>query len=328
MEQLRHKNPEAEFHHELELLAEKHLGGQLDLHLLPYNPIQHPDQQLTCLHNPINTETNLETINFYATAAAGEAVFPGRFQYLAGAFNERRDLLDTISHYLKDGKNIALVTNHSQLHDIAIAQGALIYALQDPELIPNNAIVISKLITRIEAFGLPATSVVGNLAHCFFSIPRTKSIFRSSIDNDVATIANTDMIRRLGSFMNEPAGKLVAIAPSGSTDERHIEDNTLRKLTMQRMSSGTAMLLNQFDYVLPVAIWLEARQDRYSISIGDIKKLHDSEAHNVMNWLAAEISHLAGVTTEYEEERLGGRERFVKLGQNVAERVEQIFRPY
>ncbi|MBA2279233.1 hypothetical protein H0V99_02220 [Candidatus Saccharibacteria bacterium] len=324
MERDRALDSEVALHDELTRLGQKHEGGDLGLVLMNYDPVNHDDQRLSHVMNPISPDTNFDTIRLYASSALGNR-YPDRFERMVEVFEARTDLLNNIRTDLVEGKNIALITNHGKLEDIPIVQAALVCALGDEKYIKRNAIVVSKILTRLEAFGLPASSVLSYLGHTFFSIPRSKSIFRSGIDNDIAQEENAIMLNALQQYIEE-GGKMVAIAPSGSTDERNYKFDDLTGLTLQRMSSGTANLLLLFDRILPVSVWLEAPKGHKFLTIGELLSVRaktETSIHECMEWIAGETAGLARVTTVYESDRLTGIARAKKIGKLISERANK-----
>jgi|GEM_PF-4679266 hypothetical protein len=303
--------PDERLHHELDKIGSKHAGGVLGLEFIDFEP-NNPDvyyQKIEVTHVPVNETADFATIDLYANIAMGEKK-PERFNQFVQGFRNRRDLVNQLRMDLNDGKNVALITNHGYLHDIPITQAALVRALNDESLIANGAIVISKLLTRYKALGMEhAVKILQNLGTTFFSLPRTKTFYKTTIDIDTAKDINTPMMQDLQTFM-QPGGRLVALAPSGSLDEREYRRQKLIEIRLQRMSSGTTKLLTTFDRVLPVAVWLDAKTGQEWFSIGEItiiKNAADSE--RAMEWIAGEIERLARVPTQYEAQRLHGVEK-------------------
>lgn len=227
---------------------------------------------------------------------------------------------------LQDGKNIGNISEHTSLYGIALLQAAQILARGEEHYVRRNATVMSKLITRLSVFGgMPATDALGNLGRSYFSVPRTKSIFRSGIDNNLATEANQAMLEDLHEFLGV-GGQTVAIAPSGGIDERKYHRGRLQSISMQRMSSGTARLLAGLDRLLPAALWLDAPKGQPWFKIGELtQSVHGSpdKAHESMEWLADALSSLARVPVEYEAERLHGAMRAKELGEGLAEKGKE-----
>lgn len=318
---------ELKFHAELGRLAGKHLGGVLGLELLPYDPTQRPDQRLDTTHFDIGPDASLASIRGLAGIALQNDK-TGRLDELVEAFRSRRDLMIHMNMDLEDGKNIGNISEHTSLYGIAILQAAQILARGEERYVRRNATVMSKLITRLSVFGgMPATDVLSNLGRSYYSVPRTKSIFRSGIDNDLATEANHAMLEDLHEFLGV-GGQTIAIAPSGSIDERTYHRGRLQSISMQRMSSGTARLLAGLDRLLPAAIWLDAPKGQPWFKIGELtESVRDSpdKAHETMEWLADALSSLARVPVEYEAERLHGAQRAKELGEELAEKSKDTY---
>jgi hypothetical protein len=328
MEHTRQTSAEEELHQELSKLARKHIGGVLGLQLLPYKPETYPEQALGRTYRDVDPDTTLDTVRLIAGMALGGEK-TRRFEQLTAGFMARPDMLNNIRMDLADGRNIALITDHSSLEGIAYAQAALISALGDKDLLHNNGIILSKLLTRLSVFGgQPATDILSKLGRSLFSVPRSKSIFRSGIDNDIATQTNEAMLLDLDAFLR-PGGRIVALAPSGSLDERRFHRGQLQSLTLQRMSSGTAHTLAKFDRILPAALWLEASASHEWFAIGsltDTAKGDPAGAHRQMEWLADAVSGLARVPAEYEKERMTGIERARELGREALENAQRLRR--
>lgn len=292
-------------HKELGKLGIKHTGGDLQLELIEHNPIRYTYQRIGQVKFPSAEDASLETIRFYAGIALDNQN-TGRFDELVDAFQSRRDLMNHTRIDIEDGKNSADVTEHSSLHGVALFRAAKLVALNNPEYVKRSAIVVSKLITRLQAFGgVPAPEALSQMAATYFSVPRTDSIFHSGIDEELAAILNRPMLDAIQNQLVHD-GIDAAIAPSGSIDEKVIKDGELSGINMQRMSSGSARLLSKFDRILPGALWLDAPAGRPWYWIGEITgsvKNNPERAHELMNTIADAQSGLARVPVHYREDR-------------------------
>jgi hypothetical protein len=311
---------ECEFHEHADKLLTKHLGGTLGLQAIEFNPIAREDQRLAVTHRRAAPHASLAGLRYLGNAVLGEE----RLAELEEAFLSRPDLLNNRRMDLARGMNIGTITNHSALHDIAVVQAVELLALKDESLISRSATMLSKLITRLEVNieglpPLPTTDVADLTGASFLSIPRTKSIYRSRMSNNVAELTNPHMLLALQEWLST-GGKRLAIAPSGSIDE--LEDGVLH---LQRMSSGTANTISLLDRVLQVAINLDAQPGERWFSIGDYTdQTHNKpdESHKLMESIAVELSVMRAMPVEYEQERLRGKDLGREIFHKIIEKAE------
>ena len=122
-----------------------------------------------------------DTVLLYASAA-----FPGFERVLLSLFRDPQmeALLNSIYQLtVNEGANVAVVTNHGQIIDIALVMGALLMALSDPdrsfgvlgehssyeELVPRVNVLVSRMVTTRQAFNVPAIQILQGGSRTFFS---------------------------------------------------------------------------------------------------------------------------------------------------------------
>lgn len=67
---------------------------------------------------------------------------------------------------------------------------------------------------------------------------------------------------------------------------------------LQPLYNGTISLMRSCDYVLPVAVSLDARCA--AVSVGSLTKLaEDEDCHRIMDWIALAHQEVTGVPTIY-----------------------------
>jgi hypothetical protein len=316
-------DPTSELHKQFEVWAGDNSGRTLPFELLRFDPNAFRGQALGEVFIPANKASTFDIIHGYAIPASGEK-HPKRFETMVRAFSARQDLLNNILLDIADGKNIAVISGHGEMQDIPLIQAALICALDDEGLIPHNGIVVNKMLSRLGIYGLPTLEVLSYLGNTFLSIPRSKKALATQINSDTADKENKLMLRRMRRFMQK-GGRIIAMAPSGSTDVRVENGNgDVSEIIMQRMSSGTADQLTKFDRVLPVAAWLQSDEDS-CVEIGQLQEVQThQEAHELMKWIAVQTIPLAGLPVRYEshEERQDNFERIRNFGKGIVEKVE------
>lgn len=289
-------------------MASSHLGGPLDLSLMPFNPIGREDQRLNVTHHEANPAANLEIIRMLGERIIG----PKRVDEFISAYRARPDLMDARRMDIERGLKTGLVTNHRVIHDIAVVQALELLALGQERYIPRSALIMSKLITRFEVdtgdFGImPATDVLAFTGRSYFSIPKTKSSYHALKGSRIADHTNPHMLEDLYGWL-EQGGARLAVAGSGSTDR-----DTHGVITMQRINSGTARLFADLDRILPIAVDLLADEDKPWFSIGrytDIARNDPEAAHFIMEGIGYDLSRLIGKPVQYEATRYFDTDEF------------------
>ncbi len=264
-------------------------------------------------------------------ALFGNAAYRGFDSVLVEAFADPAvaHLLNDLHHRLvHEGANVALVTNHGQIIDIALVLGALVMALSDPErsygvlgesatleeISARSNVLVSRMVTTRQAFGIPAIQVLEHFTRTFLSIPQTASRRRSRLTPELVR-ANNDVMRRELDRRLDGGGQLVAMAASGSQDLslaanlaqrvqaswrqfRGEEPRETPSLHLQPLYRGTISLMIQTRDVLPVSLSLEPAHP--SCVIGPITRVRDDDdCHRVMEWIADAHEQATGVHTVY-----------------------------
>lgn len=275
---------------------------------------------------PVAT-TNVETALLYARAA-----FPDFDEVILSAFTDptRADLLVSLYNLLfVDGHNVALVTNHGQIIDIALVVAAIFVAMADEDrefgvlgdtVTPAqmgdrcNTLVSRMVVTR-QAFGLPALHVTQTVTRVFLSLPQTVSRRRSKIDPSLVRANNALMRFELENQLAK-GGQLLAMAASGSQDltipqlmskaraawrsRRGDDPGEEPTLHLQPLYNGTISLMRTCDYVLPVAVSLDGRCP--AVVVGSLTRLKDDDdCHRVMDWIALAHQRATGIPTIYHQ---------------------------
>jgi len=264
-------------------------------------------------------------------ALFGNAAYRGFDSVLRAAFDDPAvaHLLNDLHHRLvQEGANVALVTNHGQIIDIALVLGALVMALSDPErsfgVLGESAtiediahrcnVLVSRMVTTRQAFGIPAIEVLEHFTRTFLSIPQTASRRRSRLTPELVRANNAVMRHELGRRL-EGGGQLVAMAASGSQDLslaanlvqrvhaswrqwRGEEPRESPSLHLQPLYRGTISLMLEARDVVPVSLSLEPAHP--ACVIGGITRVRDDDdCHRVMEWIAAAHEGATGIHTVY-----------------------------
>lgn len=270
--------------------------------------------------------SGLETVDLYAHAA-----FPEFDRVLAEPFADPRNdhLFNSVRNLLfHENQNVALVTNHGEIIDIALVLGAFLLAMCSPErtfgvlderveldeLAERINVLVSRMVVTQAALGVPAMQVLQIGARTFLSIPQTASRRRAKLDADAARANNVVMRHELGEQLGK-GGQILAMAASGSQDlslaaglmakarnswlkRRGDEPPEESTLHLQPLYDGTMKLMQSCDYVLPVAISLDPAHP--CCVLGEMTKLGEADdCHRVMDWIAAAHQEATGVPTLY-----------------------------
>lgn len=270
--------------------------------------------------------TDVETVALY-----GRGSFPGFDKVLLSVFNdpENDHLWNEVYLRLLFGEsNLALVTNHGQIVDIAVVLGALVVAMCNrerrygvlgetahlDELAPRLNLVVSRMVATRQAFGIPACSVLANFCRTFFSIPQTVTRRKARLDPALVRASNTVMRKHLADQLAQ-GGQLLAMAASGSQDlslagslanrvraawrARQGEDRTEGpSLHLQPLQRGTMSMMTACEFVLPVSMSFDPAHP--AVVLGQITRVDDEDdCHRVMEWIAAAHQQATGIASVY-----------------------------
>jgi hypothetical protein len=273
-------------------------------------------------------QTGIETMQLYCHAAN-----PDFDTVLAQPFDDPSldHLIASIYHGLvNEGINIALVTNHGQIHDIALVLAALVLALCNDErtfgvlgertnleeISLKCNLLLSRMVAATQVFSVPTTQVLQSMCRTFYSVPQTASRRRAKLDPELARANNLVMRDHLERQLAD-GGQLLAMAASGSQDislasglarkvrsawrqRRGEERSDTPSLHLQPLYNGTINLMLTCHYVLPVAISLDKKHP--ACVVGGLTRVRTSEdCHDVMHWIAAAHEQATGIDTVYHQ---------------------------
>ncbi len=269
--------------------------------------------------------SNIETLELYVKAA-----YPDVDKVITPAFTDPRNdhLLTSLYHLLfTENANVALVTNHGQIIDIAIVMGALQSALMAPgrsfgvlgerttldETAERANVLVSRMVATRQAFNIPALQLLQSGTRTYLTVPQTHSRRRSRLDPDLARANNLVMRNELNERMAR-GGQLLAMAASGSQDlmlpklmqkaraawrqRRGDDPGETNTLHLQPLYDGTIKLMRSCSYVLPVAICLDPSTP--ACVLGGLTRVReDEDCHRTMDWIALAHQEATGVPTIY-----------------------------
>ncbi len=290
---------------------------------LPYTPALSFHDPSVVVVEP--EPTNIETLELYARAA-----YPDFDKVLATAFMDPLNdhLLTELYHLLvNEGENVAMVTNHGQIIDIALVIGALQSALMAPdrsfgvlgqratldEMAERCNVLVSRMVTTRQAFNVPALQVLQCGTRTYLTVPQTANRRRSKLDPELARANNTVMRYELDERL-AGGGQLLAMAASGSQDlalpkmmqkarsawrqRRGDDPGEVPTLHLQPLYDGTISLMRSCRYVLPVAICLDPASP--ACVLGGMTRVREKDdCHRIMDWIALAHQEATGTPTIY-----------------------------
>ena len=237
-------------------------------------------------------------------------------------------LTDLHNRLVHEGANVALVTNHGEIIDIALVLAALVLALSDPErsfgvlgehssvedIAGRTNLLVSRMVATRQVFSIPAVEVLQKMSRVFLSLPQTTSRRRSRLTPELVRANNAAMRDELSRQLGV-GGQLLAMAASGSQDlslaanlvqrvratwrHRRGEDPVPgASLHLQPLYRGTISLMLMTRDVLPVALSLDPAKP--VCVIGALTRVRDDEdCHLVMEWIAGAHESATGIATVY-----------------------------
>lgn len=273
-------------------------------------------------------QSGIETMQLYCHAA-----LPQFDRQLAAPFDapELDHLIASIYHgIMNEGINVAVVTNHGQLQDIALVLAALVLAIcgEDrtfgvlgeratlEEISLRSNLLLSRMVATTQVFSIPTTQVLQAMCRTFYSVPQTANRRRAKLDPELVKANNLVMRDRLERQLAD-GGQILAMAASGSQDislasglarkvrsawrQRRGEDRAdTPSLHLQPLYNGTIHLMLACHYVLPVAINLD--ESHPACVVGGLTRVRTAEdCHDVMHWIAEAHEQATGIDTVYHQ---------------------------
>ncbi len=211
----------------------------------------------------------LENVFFPATPIANANLAPygpaahSAFPVIQEAWHRERKLLSVLAAMYLQGMNFALVTNHSNIIDIALVVGAL--RLEIEPWLPadvfasRTTLVISRGIASTQASfpglgTLPTLEVIQLMCNVATSFPTTTTVRRRSFPPELVRASNELTKLEIQYQRSQPGGQVLAVAPSASRD-RFLHIDRLARVVMQPLKNGTMDMMQGL--VIPVAVILD-----------------------------------------------------------------------
>jgi hypothetical protein len=301
-------------------------GHHAVLQELPYTPALEFHDPTCVVVDP--KPGGVDTIELYANAAYPD--FAGLLETFRDPVVAER--LDALYHLVfNEGCNVAVVTNHGQIIDIALVGGAMIDAMCTPgrtygvlgdsisvdDLAVRFNVLVSRMVTTRQAFSVPALQVLQCGARTFLSVPQTHSRRRSKLDPALVRANNVLMRHELDRRMSE-GGQILAMAASGSQDlsltaglmqkvrtqwrqRRGVDPGDTDTLHLQPLYDGTMNLMLGCKFVMPIAVSLDPAAP--ALVVGSLTRVREkNDCHRVMEWIADAHQAETGVPTIYHRQ--------------------------
>ena len=275
---------------ELQALARPHVEASDGLFtLLPVDTENYPAQSLKTASID-GSPQDVGTVRVIAQAVER------RFDQFTDKLDELEESdgeISRLGEMLRAGNNIILVTNHSDIKDIAYTLAAYYIKLKEKDFDFHSSLVISKIVSFL-GVGLgghadPATNLLKNICDKeYLSFPRTKTIAESRIGTQIVDTYN-GLVRQSMKHQLRHGGNLFAMAPSGTTDKPDPENPATTLLGA--VGNGTAkLMMSDRSLVAPVATWIT--EDEIVFEPCDVPRAVNSidEAHSLMDDIALHLS--------------------------------------
>lgn len=283
---------------ELNNLAEKHVNNSNGrFTLLDIDPDQNPAQKITT-QSIDGSPASIEELMFM-----GEMVnegHPERFSKMVSEFiklEDSQEFISSIGEDLLAGQNIIVVTNHSEIQDIAEALVSCHIALKKIGNENNRQypfttnIMLSKMIAHLGLYDAPAVDVLKQVCDKqYFSFPKTNSIRGTNIPDKLVTAYNWSLRQRIKSKLRN-GSNLFGIAPSGTVDKALNPDQNFN-VTLAPVLDGTIDILTSDNTkVLPIAVYKNNNEFIFEI-LGIPRHMRDAEdVHQTMDSIAKVLDH-------------------------------------
>lgn len=237
-------------------------------------------------------------------AEYGPAAHP-HFDVISPAWREHPDLLRTIAGEVSlpsDGRNFTVVTNHSNVIDIALVLGALRLEIEpwlDPmEFSQKSTLIISRGITatsiKLKKLNLimPAVAALQLFTHVGFSFPTTPTVRSKGFPDGLVPLAN-ELIKLELEIRLRGGSHILGVAPSASKDLVFSE-----KVHMQPLHHGTMQLMR--GWLIPVAVTLDGEEPACKVLPHRYVR-DDTDCHQAMHEIARECHRQTLVPHKYHD---------------------------
>lgn len=247
------------------------------LGLLPYEPEHYAGQDGVSVEGDPQPAAVVDSI-----AAVAQPQYAEIIKQLQHQEDENKEV-SRVGELLEAGNNVILVTNHSDLIDIAVTHAAFYSQLHRLGYEAKTGIVISKMVAFL-AYRLgnnlaPAVDVLKILENeTFLSVPRTDSAKRRGVGRLLPSDVdrhNKHMRERVANRLGKGA-LLLAVAASGTIDKPNPINR--RQIDMSSVSNGTKRMMMGSDgdnFLLPVGVLYG--QGQPLLRIADIPRAIKSE---------------------------------------------------
>lgn len=297
------------------------------LQALPYTPALEFHDPSCVVVEP--KPGGVDTIELFAGAA-----YPPFEEVLLSVFRrpEVAAQLDGVFQLLfGENANVAVVTNHGQIIDIALVGGALIASMCEDrrsfgvlnehisveDLAVRVNVMVSRMVTTRQAFNIPALQVLQCGARTFLSVPQTHSRRRAKLDPALVRANNLLVRHELDARLSE-GGQMLLMAASGSQDlnlaasmakkvrsqwkqRRGMDPGETETLHLQPLYDGTMNLMLGCRYVLPIAVSLDPAAP--TLVVGGLTRVRDKDdCHRIMEWIAEAHQGATNVPTIYHRQ--------------------------
>jgi hypothetical protein len=215
---------------------------------------------VTCF-SPVQPISNLEL------APLGPAAHPN-FNVIPPAWQKHEDMLSFVAGEMAQNRsNFTIITNHSNIIDIALVLGGLrleilkylkFYGLDEMYFSQSSGIVISRGITTTQVslsgldYSMPTVEAIQLFSNVFYSFPTTTSVRNKGFPSELLKLSNELTKLEVDNFKSQ-GGTVMAIAPSASKDVFLRE-----RVHMQPLKNGTMEMM--MGWVIPVAITLDGNE--------------------------------------------------------------------
>jgi hypothetical protein len=266
---------------------------------LDYDPVARPEQRLDTFKSPIRLQG--------AFGSAARAQFEATMGPAAGhalrALDERGSNggpspRDAIADRLGAGRSVAVLVAHAGgFEDMGVFPGAVAVALEEPDLVARNAVILNKVMTRETYKGHSVRDLYSAFANVYWVIPSTESMTRWNLDPGVVRYMNVKALRAIRTDMAK--GMVMTLAPGGSAmGEIRDSSGRLTSLELPPIASATAGLIERFDSYICGAFW------EHEIALGPVREIAAAGPgeleHQILEEMAELTRSLVGAQVSYE----------------------------
>jgi hypothetical protein len=189
-----------------------------------------------------------------------------------------RTLLGRLATNRQQGKNTMVVSSHFSFMELAYFNHLRFIGKQDRPNIDKNAVVLSKLLSRISYGGIPVSEAARPTSSILFSSPISESTKDYKIPTAATKIMNALFVDALRTCVDK-GGMELDVALTGKQIISHPEGAVGKDIDhyeIPEVAKNSAELIRLFDDIVPVTVMWSPVTGKWEMVIDDVIDVQES----------------------------------------------------